>query len=286
MRHAAPRREKNSRAQPSACPRSCSRWEEDCHHGPIRSQERPPVAGRAWCWPSPSTGRWVLPGDGPSQADLRELHNTRRCVPCLFFTTKADGCRMGEACLVRAVLMSGKVTELYRTKVISNSLQPMWNEAFQAAFVEADQPLLLLFDVWDEDDPNKPMEAGGAQHLGSAAVPLLSGLEPAPRRRRLWLQADRRRSGVGPLKEPELMSWQTEVARNAENGPKGGSKLSRQRSGHALTSAKTFNVNKGTTPKTFFERLKDAVVEFKNQMTESADAGKRSVLSVELRTCP
>ncbi|CAK9114237.1 unnamed protein product [Durusdinium trenchii] len=46
----------------------------------------------------PDVRRWVLPGDGPSQADLRELHNTRRCVPCLFFTTKADGCRMGEAC--------------------------------------------------------------------------------------------------------------------------------------------------------------------------------------------
>lgn len=179
-------------------------------------------------------------------------------------------------CLVRAVLMSGKVTELYRTKVISNSLQPMWNEAFQAAFVEADQPLLLLFDVWDEDDPNKPMEAGGAQHLGSAAVPLLSGLEPAPRRRRLWLQ--------GSSQRHETRLNHNGVARNAENGPKGGSKLSRQRSGHVLTSAKTFNVNKGTTPKTFFERLKDAVVEFKNQMTESADAGKRSVLSVELRT--
>ncbi|CAJ1453243.1 unnamed protein product, partial [Effrenium voratum] len=96
-------------------------------------------------------------------------------------------------CIVRAVLLSGQVTELFRSKVVNDTLRPVWNEPFQAAFAETDQPLLLLFDLWDEDDSTKPLEEGGAQHLGSAVVPLLSCLEPAPRRRRLWLQGSSQR---------------------------------------------------------------------------------------------
>lgn len=53
-------------------------------------------------------------------------------------------------CIVRAVMLSGK--------------------AFQSSFSEQDQPLLLLFDLWDEDDPNKRLEEGGAQHLGSCTA--------------------------------------------------------------------------------------------------------------------
>ncbi|CAE7233269.1 MCTP1 [Symbiodinium natans] len=82
-------------------------------------------------------------------------------------------------CIVRAVLISGQVVELHRTKVVNDTLKPVWQEAFQAAFTELDQPLLLLFDLWDEDDPSKPLDDGGAQHLGSAVAwdPTSWGLE-------------------------------------------------------------------------------------------------------------
>ena len=183
-------------------------------------------------------------------------------------------------CIVRAVLMSGKVQEIYRTAVIQNSLKPVWKEAFQDSFSEQDQPLLLLFDLWDEDDPKKPLEEGGAQHLGSCAVPLLSAVEPAPRKRRLWLQ--------GVSQRHETRYNHNGVPRSLEG--KSGvmaekAKLSRQKSSHRLTEDSkkhTFNLTKGS--KSLFERLKDAAVEFKNQMTETAAAAKKSVLTVELRT--
>lgn len=69
-----------------------------------------------------------------------------------------------------------------------------------------------------------------------------------------------------------------------------GAKLSRQRSSHGLSlkeeqRKKTFNIGKGSAPiKSLFERLMDAAVEFKNQMTEKAIAAKKSVLTIELRT--
>lgn len=129
-------------------------------------------------------------------------------------------------CIVRAVLVSGNVVELYRTEVVPNSLQPKWDEAFQATFSEQDQPLLLLFDLWDEDDKNKKLEEGGAQHLGSAVVPLLSALEPAPRRRRLWLQ------GISQKHEsrynPNGVPWSESNKPRALGLSK--AKLSRQRS--------------------------------------------------------
>ena len=28
------------------------------------------------------------------------------------------------------------------------------------------RPLLLLFDLWDEDDPKKPLEVGGCRYSG------------------------------------------------------------------------------------------------------------------------
>jgi len=185
-------------------------------------------------------------------------------------------------CIVRAVMLSGKVQEIYRTSVIQNSLQPVWKEAFQSSFSEQDQPLLLLFDLWDEDDPNKRLEEGGAQHLGSCAVPLLSAVEPAPRKRRLWLQ------GVSQRHETRLN--QNGVPKNAGGKMTPGAKLSRQRSSHGLSlkeeqRKKTFNIGKGSAPiKSLFERLMDAAVEFKNQMTEKAIAAKKSVLTIELRT--
>lgn len=183
-------------------------------------------------------------------------------------------------CIVRAVMLSGKVQEIHRTSVIQNSLQPIWRETFQASFSEQDQPLLLLFDLWDEDDANKPLEEGGAQHLGSCAVPLLSAVEPAPRKRRLWLQ--------GASQRHETRLNQNGVPRSAGSKMTPGAKLSRQRSSHGLKEdqrKKTFNVGKGSAPiKSLFERLMDAAVEFKNQMTEKATAAKKSVLTIELRT--
>jgi len=95
-------------------------------------------------------------------------------------------------CLVRVVLASGEVREIYRTKVIYDELEPEWNEDFRARFGPLDQPLLIMFDIYDEDDPDEPIEEDG-DHLGTAIVPLFSALPPAPRTRNLWLQGETQR---------------------------------------------------------------------------------------------
>jgi len=90
-------------------------------------------------------------------------------------------------CIVRVVLLSGEVREVHRTRVIRGNHSPTWDENFRVKFHESDQPILMLFDVFDEDDPDAIIEENG-DHAGSAAIPLLSCLEPAPTRRKLWLQ--------------------------------------------------------------------------------------------------
>jgi len=188
-------------------------------------------------------------------------------------------------CIVRAVLISGQVVEMYRTKVVNDTLTPIWQEAFQSTFTELDQPLLLLFDLWDEDDPSRPLDDGGAQHLGSAVVPLLSALDPAPRRRRLWLQGGTQRH---------------ETRFNAHGVPRnvGGRKAVRQtlkRSQSGIPSIgligrqyqKSFSFSDkdagAAGTKRWWTRMYDAAIQLKQQITQPAEDQCRPILTIELR---
>lgn len=95
-------------------------------------------------------------------------------------------------CIVRVLMMSGDVVEVHRTKTIMDTGNPIWSEEFTMTFDILDQPLLAIFDVFDEDDPNEPVEKNG-EHLGSAVVPLLACMAPAPRARKLLLQGETQR---------------------------------------------------------------------------------------------
>lgn len=95
-------------------------------------------------------------------------------------------------CIVRVLMMSGDLVEVHRTKTQMDTGNPIWSEEFSMKFGILDQPLLALFDVFDEDDPDDPVEKNG-EHLGSAVVPLLACMAPAPRSRKLFLQGETQR---------------------------------------------------------------------------------------------
>eukprot|EP00930_Biecheleria_cincta_P037540 TRINITY_DN25783_c0_g1_i2.p1 TRINITY_DN25783_c0_g1~~TRINITY_DN25783_c0_g1_i2.p1 ORF type:complete len:874 (-),score=138.16 TRINITY_DN25783_c0_g1_i2:185-2722(-) len=95
-------------------------------------------------------------------------------------------------CIVRVLTMSGDLVEVHRTQTQIDTGNPHWSEEFSMTFDVLDQPLLAIFDVFDEDDPDGLVEKTG-EHMGSAVVPLLACLAPAPRRRKLLLQGETQR---------------------------------------------------------------------------------------------
>lgn len=92
-------------------------------------------------------------------------------------------------CIVRVILLNGEAREIHRTEVIKDNLDPEWHEGFHAKFEHDEQPLLLVFDIWDCDSPTKPAEESG-EHLGSAVIPLLDCLPPVARNHKLNLQGE------------------------------------------------------------------------------------------------
>mmetsp|Transcript_93180 Transcript_93180/g.199894 ORF Transcript_93180/g.199894 Transcript_93180/m.199894 type:complete len:973 (-) Transcript_93180:44-2962(-) len=74
-------------------------------------------------------------------------------------------------CVVRAVMFTGEVHEIYRTSAIDDSLNPIWNEEFTFTYRYGDEPVLLCFDIFDVDDGEEDVMLSG-DHLGSAFVHL------------------------------------------------------------------------------------------------------------------
>eukprot|EP00441_Pelagodinium_beii_P003887 CAMPEP_0197701386 /NCGR_PEP_ID=MMETSP1338-20131121/123129_1 /TAXON_ID=43686 ORGANISM="Pelagodinium beii, Strain RCC1491" /NCGR_SAMPLE_ID=MMETSP1338 /ASSEMBLY_ACC=CAM_ASM_000754 /LENGTH=928 /DNA_ID=CAMNT_0043285077 /DNA_START=27 /DNA_END=2810 /DNA_ORIENTATION=+ len=214
-------------------------------------------------------------------------------------------------CIVRVLLASGKFVELHRTRVIYDELEPVWDEDFRYKFHPLDQPLLIMFDLFDEDDPSKPVEEDG-DHLGTAIVPLFSTLPPAPRRRNLWLQGEtqlhetrhnqygtpanevklkRSKEGISPmerklLKRMEQLQSQImdkadalmdpeEIARQIEElkDPKG-----------MIERAQSMMEERGQVApkKTMFGMVEDAVMALIGQYAEFKPSD-RAVLTVQLR---
>lgn len=126
-------------------------------------------------------------------------------------------------CIVRVLLMSGELREVCRTNAVMNTGNPIWHKEFRMKFDVFDQPLLALFDVFDEDDPNEPVETNG-EHLGSAIVPLLACMSPAPRYRKLLLQGDTQRhetrlnASGAPLIQVARITGILEASREAAGG--------------------------------------------------------------------
>jgi len=87
-------------------------------------------------------------------------------------------------CVVRVILLSGEVREIHRTKVVQDDLNPHWDEMCGAKFELLEQPILMVFDIWDVDGGGR---AEDGQHLGTAVLPLMECLPGVPRRRKLPL---------------------------------------------------------------------------------------------------
>ena len=128
-------------------------------------------------------------------------------------------------CIVRVVFLNGEVREIHRTQVVKDCLDPEWNEVgrasfasfrhvfkrfqavsgwfsdpkrhflalhlqgFHAKFEHDEQPLLIIFDVWDADTVKGRAEDTG-EHLGTAVLQLLDCLPPASRKHKLTLRGD------------------------------------------------------------------------------------------------
>ena len=92
-------------------------------------------------------------------------------------------------CIVRVILLNGEAREIHRTQIIKDNLDPEWNETFKAKFEHDEQPLLLVFDIWDADSTTKPAEESG-EHLGTAVIPLLDCLPPSSRKHKVSLQGE------------------------------------------------------------------------------------------------
>eukprot|EP00930_Biecheleria_cincta_P039056 TRINITY_DN26862_c0_g1_i1.p1 TRINITY_DN26862_c0_g1~~TRINITY_DN26862_c0_g1_i1.p1 ORF type:complete len:825 (+),score=96.53 TRINITY_DN26862_c0_g1_i1:173-2647(+) len=95
-------------------------------------------------------------------------------------------------CIVRTLLISGEMREIGRTGIVDDSLNPCWDMDFRMTFELTDQPLLIIFDIFDSDDPNELPEDTG-EHLGTAVIPLLQCMPPHPRRRSVFLQGTSQR---------------------------------------------------------------------------------------------
>jgi len=85
--------------------------------------------------------------------------------------------------VVRVILVSGAVRELHRTAVIQNTLDPVWHERFHALFLPTDEPMLLIFDVYDDDDGGDCTVIG--DHLGSAWASIFSFRQMSKQKLRL-----------------------------------------------------------------------------------------------------
>jgi len=134
----------------------------------------------------------------PDQVLLRSL-STYSCVSDIeVHIAKAKHLRNADVlgksdpqCIVRLVTMNGKVSEIYRTKVINDTLHPAWDETFAKSFHESsdpgDEPMLMVFDVYDWDNASEDITISG-DHLGSAIISLCEFPTAVRRKKRLELK--------------------------------------------------------------------------------------------------
>lgn len=96
-------------------------------------------------------------------------------------------------CIVRILTIAGKAEEVYRTEVINNTLDPQWNGRFVKKFNPdnaADEPVLLVFDIYDDDDGGQTDVTETGDHLGSAMVALAEFPTGVLRKKKLHLQGE------------------------------------------------------------------------------------------------
>mmetsp|Transcript_23555 Transcript_23555/g.42511 ORF Transcript_23555/g.42511 Transcript_23555/m.42511 type:complete len:814 (+) Transcript_23555:144-2585(+) len=95
--------------------------------------------------------------------------------------------RKGEPqCIVRLVYVNGEVKEIHRCQISMDERTE--DGAFRARFGFMDQPVLLIFDLFQSENLNI-CESDG-EHLGTAVVPLMNCLPPEPRKKKIILQGE------------------------------------------------------------------------------------------------
>lgn len=140
------------------------------------------------------------------------------------------------ACVVRLALLSGRVVEVNRTTVQHNTLNPVWEHNFQLDFEElgnpADQPLVLIFDVFDWVSGLSDITKG--THLGSAFANLWDFPTDIWRKRKLELVGESQllerklqkdgklASGVTYLKGPSPAARRSGSSRDLDQGGRTG----------------------------------------------------------------
>lgn len=170
-------------------------------------------------------------------------------------------------CVVRLIMVNGEVRELHRTKTIKDNLNPRWDEMCGQKFEFLDQPLLLVFDIWDVDGPGR---AEDGQHLGSAVVPLLECLPGTNRKRKLPL--------LGEQQLHEKRLTRMGVPRELEKADDG-----------RVPDGELSEVSLVEEPKpkpSCMERLSKAAVDFREKVKSVYYLKKveKSILTVEVRS--
>jgi len=91
-------------------------------------------------------------------------------------------------CSVRLVMMSGAVREICRTGTLSNTLNPTWDEEFDWETDWEDEPVMIVFDVFDAD-PHKDGrdEEESDDHVGSALFPVSELVHGVSEKKKLML---------------------------------------------------------------------------------------------------
>eukprot|EP00746_Dinoflagellata_sp_MGD_P012563 gnl/MRDRNA2_/MRDRNA2_126840_c0_seq1.p1 gnl/MRDRNA2_/MRDRNA2_126840_c0~~gnl/MRDRNA2_/MRDRNA2_126840_c0_seq1.p1 ORF type:complete len:848 (-),score=117.56 gnl/MRDRNA2_/MRDRNA2_126840_c0_seq1:56-2599(-) len=69
-------------------------------------------------------------------------------------------------CIVRVILSSGQIREVFRTQAIEDNLNPIWDESFRVGFTAHEEPIILTLEVYDTEDGFLD------EHLGSALINL------------------------------------------------------------------------------------------------------------------
>jgi len=177
--------------------------------------------------------------------------------------------RKGEPhCIVRAVMITGEAKEIHRCPVcMDKELTDPQIATFRRRFDTLEQPILLVFDLWQSE--NLTICEVDGDHLGTAVTMLLQCLPPESRKKKLSLQP-----------ESQLHERRLDKGGEAHRGSKTPTAGSMRRS----TSANVSAIAEIEDQKGVADRMKEMVHKFQKEFFGNQHAGKgRPLLSVEVR---
>lgn len=150
-----------------------------------------------------SVQRWNLPVlPRPKPALMADMRTIKRTTAICGRILRAKGLRPRAMamCFVRAYMMSGKIIDVFTTKIEAyDVIDPNWGQNFQFDFTDPDdQPVVLMFNIFAADKVQPPSKSpkvifDKGDHLGGAMMPVASigdeeAFERGENRTKLFLQ--------------------------------------------------------------------------------------------------